>query len=135
MAKTIPKRVLEDIRFRNDIADVIGSYINLQRAGSNFKALCPFHKEKTPSFHVNAQRQIFHCFGCGAGGDVFKFVMQYEGLDFMGAIRMLASRAGVAIEMEEGEGHSDRQKLFEIHAEIARNVLPSFPARKRPGRT
>ena len=84
MSRIIPKRVLDEIRDRNDIADVIGSYFNLKRSGSSFKALCPFHKEKTPSFHVNPQRQIFHCFGCGAGGDVFRFVMQYEGVDFVG---------------------------------------------------
>ena len=103
MARIIPKRVLEDIRFRNDIVEVVGSYFNLQRAGSAFKALCPFHKEKTPSFHVNPQRQIFHCFGCGAGGDVFRFLMQYEGVDFVTAARMLAQRAGIALELEEGD--------------------------------
>jgi DNA primase len=76
MSHIIPKRVLDDIRFRNDIVDVIGAYFNIKRAGSTFRALCPFHKEKTPSFHINPQRQIFHCFGCGAGGDVFGFLMQ-----------------------------------------------------------
>ena len=121
MARIIPKRTLEDIRFRNDIADVIGSYFNLQRAGSAFKALCPFHKEKTPSFHVNPQRQIFHCFGCGAGGDVFRFVMMYEGLDFVSAAKMLAERAGVVLELEEGEDGdvAEKQALYKIHEELA----------------
>ncbi|MDD4872411.1 MAG: DNA primase [Kiritimatiellae bacterium] len=120
MSKVIPKRVLEDIRFRSDIVDVIGSYFNLQRAGSAFKATCPFHKEKTPSFHVNPQRQIFHCFGCGTGGDVFRFVMQYEGVDFMGAIKILAHRAGIKIELEEGEeGGSDKAALYQLHADVA----------------
>ena len=109
MARIIPKRVLEDIRFRNDISEVIGSYFELKKAGSNFKALCPFHKEKTPSFHVNTQRQIYHCFGCGAGGDVFGFIMQYEGVPFVTAAKMLARRAGITLEVEEDDtGSSDK---------------------------
>ena len=94
MSKVISKKVLEDIRFANDIVEVIGSYMTLKRAGSAFKACCPFHKEKTPSFSVNPQRQICHCFGCGEGGDVFSFVMKYEGVDFVTAAQMLAQRAG-----------------------------------------
>jgi DNA primase len=121
MAQIIPKRVLEDIRVRSDIVDVVGSYVHLQRAGSAFKTLCPFHKEKTPSFHVNPQRQIFHCFGCGAGGDVFGFVMQQEGVDFIGAVRLLAKRAGVALEMEEGAaGGPRKEQLYAIHEDLAR---------------
>jgi len=117
----VPKRVVDDIRFRCDIADVIGSYLNLQKAGGSFKALCPFHKEKTPSFHVNPQRQIFHCFGCGAGGDVFRFVMLHESVDFPGALRLLAQRAGVRLELEEGAGtdSSHKDQLYSIHHEIA----------------
>ncbi|MFO7871393.1 MAG: DNA primase [Kiritimatiellia bacterium] len=120
MAGIIPKKVLEEIRFRSDIVDVIGSYFTLKRAGSSFKALCPFHKEKTPSFHVNPQRQIYHCFGCGAGGDVFAFVMQYEGVDFTTAARILAERAGIRIEYEGGSGEEhDKALLYKIHEEIA----------------
>lgn len=121
MARIISKRVLEDIRFQNDIVEVIGSYFNLKRAGSSFKALCPFHKEKTPSFHVNPQRQIYHCFGCGAGGDVFKFMMQYEGVDFVAAAKMLAQRAGIALELEEGDDSRGPKKdiLYKIHEELA----------------
>jgi len=120
MARIIPKRVLEDIRFRNDIVEVVGSYFNLQRAGSAFKALCPFHKEKTPSFHVNPERQIFHCFGCGAGGDVFRFLMQYEGVDFVTSAKMLAQRTGIALELEEGEERdSDKTVLYNLHSEVA----------------
>jgi len=120
LSKTIPKRVLEDIRFRSDIVDVIGSYFNLQKAGSAFKATCPFHKEKTPSFHVNPTRQIFHCFGCGKGGDVFRFVMEYEGVDFVGAIKILAHKAGIAIELEEGDaGDSDKAALYQLHADVS----------------
>lgn len=122
MARIISKQTLDDIRFANDIAEVIGGYITLKRAGSNFKALCPFHKEKTPSFHVNPQRQIFHCFGCGAGGDVFSFVMNYEGVDFVTAAKMLAQRAGIVLELEEDETPGDGPKkdvLFKLHEELA----------------
>ena len=90
MAGIISKAVLDDIRFRSDIVDVIDAYITLPRKGAVVKTLCPFHKEKSPSFNVNQARQIFHCFGCGAGGDVFKFVMLYENVDFPSAIRILA---------------------------------------------
>jgi len=120
VAKIIPKRVLDEIRFRNDIADVVGSYFALKRAGSGFKAVCPFHKEKTPSFHVNPQRQIYHCFGCGAGGDVFSFIMQYEGVDFTTAAKLLAQRAGVPLELEEGGEPAGRKDvLYRIHEEVA----------------
>ena len=94
----IPERIIDEIRFRNDIVDVVGSYITLKRAGANsFKACCPFHKEKTPSFHVNPQRQIFKCFGCGAGGNVFKFLQLYEGMDFLTAVKALAKRANIPL--------------------------------------
>lgn len=120
MSQMIPKRVIDDIRVRTDIAELIGSYINLKRAGSTLKALCPFHKEKTPSFTVNSQRQIFHCFGCGVGGDAFSFMMKYEGVDFVGAIRLLAKRAGVPIELEEGDrAAADKATLYRIHEELA----------------
>ena len=120
MAGTISKRALEDIRFRTDIVELIGSYFDLKRSGSTFKALCPFHKEKTPSFHVNPQRQIYHCFGCGAGGDVFAFMMQQEGVPFMTAVKMLAQRAGIQLEIEEGSGEtSHKTELYEIHRRVA----------------
>ena len=97
MPSLIPEPVLEQIRQSNDVVEVIGSYFPLKRAGANFRALCPFHKEKTPSFNVNPQKQIWHCFGCGAGGDVFTFVMKYENLEFVAAVRRLAERAGIKL--------------------------------------
>ena len=90
---TIPSETIEQIAASNDIVEVIGSYFPLKRAGANFKALCPFHQEKTPSFVVSPSRQTFHCFGCGAGGSVFRFVMEYEHTDFPSAVRKLAARA------------------------------------------
>lgn len=132
MSPALSKRVLDDIRFRNDIVDVIGSYFHLQRSGSSFKAVCPFHKEKTPSFHVNQQRQSFHCFGCGAGGDVFRFIMMQEGQDFMGAVRMLAQRAGMQLQFDEhGEQGSDKEALYRLLGEVAalyRKTLKEDPA-------
>lgn len=121
MSKVIPKNVLEEIRTANDIVEVVGSYIQLKRAGSTNKALCPFHKEKTPSFNVNAQRQIYHCFGCGAGGDVFKFIMEYENVDFSTAARMLAERAGIRMEWADTDesGGPAKDSLLKIHEEVA----------------
>lgn len=120
----IPSETIEQIAAGNDIVDVIGSYFPLKRAGANFKALCPFHQEKTPSFMVNPSRQTFHCFGCGAGGSVFRFVMEYEHVDFPAAVRKLAVRAGITIVEQRGAADEDRQyetrrKLLKLHAEAA----------------
>jgi DNA primase len=118
----ISRQVLDDIRERIDIVDLVGSYVTLKRAGTAFKGLCPFHKEKTPSFTVNPQRQSFHCFGCGKGGDVFTFVMEMESSDFMGAARLLAQRANVVLVEDEKERGEDARKdlLYRIHEEAAR---------------
>src|SRR5215470_8280043 len=102
MAGFFSPATLEQVRAASDIVDVIGSYIPLKRAGANFQALCPFHKEKTPSFNVNPHLQIFKCFGCGKGGDVFTFVMEYESVDFPEAIKRLADRAKIPLEFESG---------------------------------
>jgi DNA primase len=120
----IPSETIEQIAAGNDIVDVIGSYFPLKRAGANFKALCPFHQEKTPSFTVSPSRQTFHCFGCSAGGSVFRFVMEYEHVDFPAAVRKLAVRAGITIVEERGAADEDRQyetrrKLLKLHAEAA----------------
>lgn len=93
----IPENVLEDILSRVDIVEIISGYIPLKRAGRNFRAACPFHHEKTPSFMVSADRQIYHCFGCHAGGNAFKFLMQYERLEFPEAVETLAKKAGVIL--------------------------------------
>src|SRR3989454_1698133 len=119
---TIPSQNIEQIAAANDIVEVIGSYFPLKRAGANFKALCPFHQEKTPSFTVSPSRQTFHCFGCGAGGSVFRFVMEYEHDDFPSAVRKLAARAGITIVEKRGAADEDRQyetrrKLLKLHAE------------------
>ena len=119
--KQIPREVIEEVRSRNDIADVIGSYLSLKNSGTRFKALCPFHKEKSPSFTVSPDRQIYHCFGCGAGGDVIRFVQEYEKVDFMTALQMLADKAGMELSLEEGgkEGGVDKRLLLRVHEEVA----------------
>jgi len=121
---TIPLETIEQIAGANDIVEVIGSYFPLKRAGANFKALCPFHQEKTPSFIVSPSRQTFHCFGCGAGGSVFRFVMDYEHVDFPSAVRKLAARAGITVVEKRGAADEDRQHetrrtLLKLHAEAA----------------
>ena len=120
----IPSETIEQIAAANDIVEVIGSYFPLKRAGTNFKALCPFHQEKTPSFIVSPSRQTFHCFGCGAGGSAFRFVMEYEHVDFPAAVRKLAARAGITIVEERGAADENRQyetrrKLLKLHADAA----------------
>jgi DNA primase len=121
---TIPSETIEQIAAANDIVEVIGSYFPLKRAGANFKALCPFHQEKTPSFMVSPSRQTFHCFGCGAGGSVFRFVMDYEHTDFPSALRKLAARVGITVVEKRGAADEDRQhetrrSLLKLHAEAA----------------
>ena len=122
---SIPQQTIEQIAAANDIVEVIGSYFPLKRAGATFKALCPFHQEKTPSFTVSPQRQTFHCFGCGAGGSVFRFVMDYEHLDFPAAVRKLATRAGIPVVEERGASSSDdrqheaRKALLQLHSDAA----------------
>ena len=121
---TIPSETIEQIAAANDIVEVIGSYFPLKRAGANFKALCPFHQEKTPSFMVSPSRQTFHCFGCGVGGSVFRFVMDYEHVDFPSAVRKLAARSGITIVEKRGAADEERQyetrgTLLKLHAEAA----------------
>lgn len=106
---------LEEIKSKLDIVEVISQYVKLQKAGANYKALCPFHKEKTPSFFVSPSRQIFHCFGCGAGGDVVTFIMKIENVGFKEALKILADKAGVKLIDENPEINSQKQKIIEIN--------------------
>ncbi len=107
----VSKDLIEEIRNRCDIVDVIGSFVQLKRSGTNtYKGLCPFHQEKTPSFHVDAARQMYHCFGCGKGGDIFRFFMDRENVGFFDALHMLAARAGVVIPENMNAGSGDREE-------------------------
>jgi DNA primase len=135
MAGFLSPAVREQIRAASDIVDVIGSYIPLKRAGANFTALCPFHKEKSPSFNVNPHRQTFHCFGCHKGGDVFTFVKEYENIGFMDAVRRLAERAKIPLEFENSPGERQsrhlKDQLLDIHDQLTtrwQNCLASEAA-------
>lgn len=123
MSQLAPE-LIDQINAANDIVDVVGGYFPLKRAGAMWKALCPFHQERTPSFTVNPQRQIFKCFGCGAGGGPIRFVMMYENLGFVDAAKKLAERAGIRVEEgmmspEDEARVSRRRRLLALHAEAA----------------
>jgi DNA primase len=109
----IPEQKIEEVRSASDIIDVISGYVKLKKRGKNFLGLCPFHTEKTPSFNVSADRQMYHCFGCGVGGNVFTFVMEHEKVSFVEAIRTLADRAGISL---PEEGTEDKEKVTESEA-------------------
>lgn len=115
----IPQDKIDEIKSVADIVSVIGDYVELKRAGSNYVGLCPFHNEKTPSFSVSPSKGIFHCFGCGVGGDVISFIMQKEGLSYPEAIKFLADKLGILVETNEvnKEKYEHRKKLFEINNE------------------
>ncbi|MFO7936413.1 MAG: DNA primase [Kiritimatiellia bacterium] len=119
MAAIIDSNIIEEIRARVDIVELIRERVEIKKSGSSFKGRCPFHNEKTPSFTVNPTRQSYKCFGCGAGGDAFKFVMEYDGLTFIEAVRQLADRVGVVIEEKHDKYAGKRKMLYALHAELA----------------
>ena len=92
-----PEELIEEVRTRNDIVEVISGYVRLQKKGSNYFGLCPFHNEKSPSFSVSPGKQLYHCFGCGVGGNVITFVMEYENYTFLEAVKYLADKAGMQL--------------------------------------
>jgi DNA primase len=122
MAGFLSPATREQIRAASDIVDIIGSYVPLKKNGANFTALCPFHKEKSPSFNVNPHKQIFHCFGCHKGGDVFTFVKDYENIGFMDAVRRLAERAKIPLEFENTPGAQEsrhlKDQLLDVHEQL-----------------
>ena len=119
-----PEELVEEVRVRNDIVDVVSGYVRLQKKGANHWGCCPFHNEKTPSFAVNGAKQMYHCFGCGAGGNVYTFVMNYENYTFPEAVKMLAARAGVSLpeaeyDEEQKQRQNHRQQLLDVNREAA----------------
>ncbi len=120
-----PEELIEEVRTRNDIVEVISGYVRLQKKGSNYFGLCPFHNEKSPSFSVSPGKQMYYCFGCGTGGNVITFLMEYENQTFPEAVRTLAQRAGIALpeaddSKEARQADSRRAKLLEINKEAAK---------------
>ncbi len=119
----IPREIIDEIVFRNDIVDVVGSYVTLKRAGSNFSGLCPFHNEKTPSFTVFPATKTCHCFGCGSGGDVITFIMRVENLDYVEALEHLAARAGITIPEDNTNSYEQsvsRKRIYAMNLEAAK---------------
>src|SRR3989344_3173666 len=122
-----------EVKSKLSITDVVAPYVKLRRAGRSMVGLCPFHKEKTPSFHVSPERGSYHCFGCGEGGDIFSFIEKAEGLDFKGALTLLAEKAGVRVEYSAGgrERADKRERLRDAMARAAQwyeQHLPGSPA-------
>ncbi len=120
---------VEEVKLRNDIVSIIGEYVDLKKAGRNFKGLCPFHGEKTPSFMVSQELQIFKCFGCGESGDVFTFLQKHEGLEFYEALKLLADKVGIELKQSTG-AYSAKEKLYAVNDLVAKfyhYVLVSHP--------
>lgn len=130
----INDNVLDEIRDRADIVDLIGEYVDLKRSGSNYMGLCPFHSEKTPSFSVSPSKSIFKCFGCGVGGDVITFVMKRENLSFPEAVEFLADKYNVRLEVykdENKEAREKRNRLYEINREAGLHFLKNYEASQK----
>lgn len=120
-----PEEVIEEVRQKNDIVDVISAYVKLKKTGSNYMGLCPFHNEKSPSFSVSQNKQMYYCFGCGVGGNVFTFLMEYENYTFVEALKVLADRCGVQLPSEQQSPEARRQadirnQILEINKEAAK---------------
>jgi DNA primase len=124
---------VEEIKQRVDIVDLVSSYVELKKAGANYKALCPFHNEKTPSFMVSADKGIFKCFGCGESGDIFTFVEKMEGVDFPEALKILAEKAGVRLERIEKKFYDQKRNLYEIN-NLAAKVFHHLLTKDRAGK-
>jgi DNA primase len=125
----IPPEKIEDVRNTTDIIDLIGGFVKLKKRGKNYLGLCPFHGEKTPSFNVSADRQMYHCFGCGVGGNVFTFVMEYEKVSFVEAVRSLAEKAGIVLPSttsESDQAASEQEQLYEVCRMAARFFYDSM---------
>ena len=116
--------LIEEIRTKNDIVDVISQYVILKRSGRNFFGLCPFHKEKSPSFSVSPDKQIFHCFGCGVGGNVIHFVSKIESIDFKETLELLANRANIQLptlsNFEDDKKAMLKSRVYQINEEAAK---------------
>lgn len=131
--RLISDGMANQIKDNSDIVDIIGEYVDLKKAGSSYKGLCPFHNEKTPSFTVDKKKQLFHCFGCGAGGDVVSFIMQKEGLSYPESLKYLGEKAGINIIYNENPVvNKRRNKLFEVNKEVMMYFYKNLLTNKAP---
>ena len=133
----LPDQFLQELKYRSDIEQVIGSYVNLRRRGRTLSGLCPFHSEKSPSFTVYPENQSFYCFGCQAGGDVINFIRRIENLDYMEAVRFLAQRAGMQVPENAGDNRTAqlRKRILELNRDAARYFHRNLMSEAgRPGR-
>lgn len=133
MGLSFNNSAIDDLKSQINIVDVVGRVVALKRAGANYKGVCPFHNEKTPSFVVSEQKQIFTCFGCGASGDVIEFVKRYYNLDFGEAVEKLSEEYGISV--QKNRFGKDREKYYEINKEAARFFYRAFTEQKNPGYT
>ena len=128
--------VIEEVREKNDIVDIISQYVSLKKKGSSYFGLCPFHNEKSPSFSVSREKQMYYCFGCGQGGNVYTFLMEYNRLSFVEALKELAARAGVELpeaeQTPEGKTAGRRQSDIEGNEQKSCCLLP-LPVEEFPG--
>ncbi|MBO5930110.1 MAG: DNA primase, partial [Clostridia bacterium] len=130
MARYLQSSIDEVLR-RSDIVEIVASYVSLRRNGSDYVGLCPFHREKTPSFHISADKQLYYCFGCGAGGNLIDFVMKAENLDFVDSIKFLAERAGVTLEQEVyspeiQKRHDTRERILKMNKLAAKHFVANL---------
>ena len=119
----IPEQTIEEIRTSASIVDLISSYVQLRKRGKNFIGLCPFHQEKTPSFTVSEEKQIFHCFGCHAGGNIFKFLMEYKSISFIEAVQEIAETVGIKLNFQDDKfssAESELEKYYDINVLAAK---------------
>lgn len=126
----IPREVIEEIKEKVDIVEVISEYVNLTRVGSSYRALCPFHSETNPSFYVHPGLKIYHCFGCGASGDVIKFLQEMEGISFQEALERLAKRAGIDLSLYRTEGTSEYGKYIRLYEETWKRYVKELEKSK-----
>ena len=127
-----PDSFLQDLKDKSPIEDIVSQYVDMKRAGGNFLGLCPFHREKTPSFTVSAQKQIFHCFGCNTGGNVFNFIMRIENIDFVEAVALLAKKAGMELPTADKAAdalYEKRKSMIHMHRDAARFFYKSLCAK------
>jgi len=134
MAGRIPENKIDEVRTAADIVEIISGYVTLKKRGRNFMGLCPFHNEKTPSFSVSPDKQIFHCFGCGKGGNVFTFLMEHEKLSFVEAIKSLADRYGIILPKYEPKEDSRSERLLYANSVAAEFFQANLKSEKYRGR-